>query len=124
MHKYYIHMVTSQNFSRVFFLVGQTVFICVNMANITTQSFFFCLSVCLHAINTAENLHTPSTPVVTFHLNTLLSCILSSPLCFRSWRLFLGGQLVLICVSTGPLTLTKIDFFCLYAVSTGLDHLH
>ena len=24
---------------------------------------------------------------------------------------FLGGQLALICVSTGPLTLTKIDFF-------------
>ena len=36
---------------------------------------------------------------------------------------FLGGQLVLICVSTGPLTLTKIDFFCLYAFISARKHI-
>ena len=60
MHTYYIHMayialmwfIHRYGFSHVFFLVGQTVFICVNMANITTQLFF---SVCLYAIIAAEN---------------------------------------------------------------------
>ena len=117
MHKYYIHMVTSQNFSRVFFLVGQTVFICVNMANITTQLFF---SVCLYAIIAAENLHAPWTPVVTLDLNTLLSC--KSTVYHRyvfSCVFFRWSKPVFICVNTGPLALTKIYFFCLYAISTA-----
>ena len=117
MHKYYIHMVTSQNFSRVFFLVGQTVFICVNMANITTQLFF---SVCLYAIITAEN--------VTCTMNISLHFGFKCPLVmqvygFRQYVFacvfFWWSKPVFICVNTGPLALTKIYFFCLYAISTA-----
>ena len=32
------------------------------------------VSVCLYAPSTAENLHAPSTAVLTLHLNTVLSC--------------------------------------------------
>ena len=118
MHKYYIHMVTSQNFSRVFFLVGQTVFICVNMANITTQLFF---SVCLYAIITAEN--------VTCTMNISLHFGFEYPLVMQVYGFcqyalfddvfFWWSKPVFICVNTGPLALTKIYFFCLYAISTA-----
>ena len=76
-------MVTSQNFSRVFFLVGQTVFICVNMANITTQLFF---SVCLYAIITAENV--TCTMNISLHFGFKCPLVMQvygySPVCVRS----------------------------------------
>ena len=68
------------------------------------------VSVCLYAPSTAENLHAPSTAVLTLHLNTVLSCNWTAYRYAIVYVFFLGGQLVLICVSTGPLALPKIDF--------------
>ena len=80
-------------------------------AIITTQIRFFCLSVCMPLLQ-REILHAPWTPVVTLDLNALLSCNGAGFSYARVLSIFLTwSQTVFICVSTGPLALTKIDFF-------------
>ena len=79
------------------------------------------MSVCLYAIITAEN--------VTCTMNISLHFGFEYPLVMQVYGFFQYALVddvffwwskpVFICVNTGPLALTKIYFFCLYAISTA-----
>ena len=68
------------------------------------------MSVCLYAIITAENVTWTMNTSRHFAFESTLVMLLS-PTSFTNFLwYFIGGQPVFICVSTGPLALTKIFF--------------